>query len=204
MATVRLSLGPADQGRQLTLDEFWDAEEQPGYLYELARGVLEVSEIPSDLHWQIVHNLHELFSDYLRRHPGSILRIGHGSDVRYLIPEFESDRHPDLALLLPDPPLDIKGRPRAMLAVEVVSPGERSRRRDYDQKREEYLAVGLLEYWVVDPELRQVLVLVRREVEGVALWSERRFSNGETILSEALTSFAGAVSQLWAGIAPNS
>ena len=47
MATVetptRISL--ADQGRRMTLQEFMDAEEEEGYRYELARGVLEVSFI---------------------------------------------------------------------------------------------------------------------------------------------------------------
>jgi len=45
MATTTLRIGPADQGRAMTLDEFLDAEEEPGYCYELARGVLEVTEV---------------------------------------------------------------------------------------------------------------------------------------------------------------
>ncbi len=37
MSTVaKLRLGPADQGRHLSLDEFLDADEEPGYRYELA------------------------------------------------------------------------------------------------------------------------------------------------------------------------
>jgi len=53
MATVNLRIGPADNGRRMTLDEFREAEEQPGYLYELARGVLEVTEVPGDDHGKI-------------------------------------------------------------------------------------------------------------------------------------------------------
>ena len=34
--TVALRIGPADHGRAMTLDEFLDAEEEPGYRYELA------------------------------------------------------------------------------------------------------------------------------------------------------------------------
>ena len=58
MATTRIQIGPADHGRRLTLDEFREAEEEPGYRYELARGVLEVTEVPNDPHGQIVDNLH--------------------------------------------------------------------------------------------------------------------------------------------------
>ena len=31
MATVNLRIGPADNGRRMTLEEFREAEEQPGY-----------------------------------------------------------------------------------------------------------------------------------------------------------------------------
>jgi len=56
MATVNLRIGPADNGRRMTVDEFRKAEEQPGYLYELARGVLEVTEVPGDDHGQILRD----------------------------------------------------------------------------------------------------------------------------------------------------
>ena len=46
MATTRLQIGPADHGRTMTLDEFREADEVPGYRYELPRGVLEVTESP--------------------------------------------------------------------------------------------------------------------------------------------------------------
>ena len=57
MATVQLRIGPADHGRRMTLEEYRDAEEEPGYRYELARGVLEVTQVPNDPHGQIVSNL---------------------------------------------------------------------------------------------------------------------------------------------------
>jgi hypothetical protein len=43
MAAVTLRIGPADNGRTVTLEEFREAEEKSGYLYELARGVPEVT-----------------------------------------------------------------------------------------------------------------------------------------------------------------
>jgi Uma2 family endonuclease len=43
--------------------------------------------------------------------------------------------------------------------VEVVSNG--SKRRDYHEKREEYLRIGVREYWILDPPLRKMLVLRR-------------------------------------------
>jgi Uma2 family endonuclease len=199
MATVRTRIGPADNGRKMTLEEFWDAEDEPGYFFEVVRGVLEVSEIPSLFHFQVVDNIHELFGDHRRRYPRLILRIGRGSDVRFIIPELETDRHPDLAVVFRGTPQqDFKGHPLPLLGVEVVSPGSRSRKRDYEDKRVDYLAVGLLEYWIVDPEERFVTVLIRRELDGVAAWDERIFRDADVILGDLLPGFAGVVTDLWA------
>ena len=43
MATVEtpLRIGPLDQARKMTLDEFLEAEEEEGYRYELARESLK-------------------------------------------------------------------------------------------------------------------------------------------------------------------
>lgn len=199
MSATQTRIGPADHGRRMTHDEFREAEEEPGYRYELARGVLEVSEFHGDDHGQIVHNLHEVFSIYRRDHPGLILRIGHGSDVRFVIPEFESERHLDLALIFRDAPTDDRGRRRAAMAVEVVSPGAESRRRDYREKREEYLRVGLLEYWIVDPQDRRVTVLALGDGSD---WAEAVFRDDEPVVSGLLPGLALVVARLWADAAP--
>jgi Uma2 family endonuclease len=77
---VRLRIGPADHGRTMTLEEFLDAEEEEGYRYELARGVLEVTNVPNDPHGMVVCNLYDAFSRYRREHPGVIWRYGGGSE----------------------------------------------------------------------------------------------------------------------------
>jgi Uma2 family endonuclease len=46
-----------------------------------------------------------------------------------------------------------------LLVVEVVSPGELQRDRDYIAKRMQYQDRGIPEYWIVDPQLKTVLVL---------------------------------------------
>lgn len=204
MATTRTHVGPADHGRRMTLEEFREAEEQAGYRYELARGALEVTEVPGDAHWQVVHNVHEAFSDHRRGHPGRIVRIGHGSEVRFVIPEVESDRHPDIAVALLGDPRDARGRLRPSLVVEVVSPGRAARARDYEVKRADYLAVdGILEYWIVDPKLRLVTVLVRRESPAGPAWEERAYRGDEVIGSALLPGFAGTVADLWADADPD-
>jgi Uma2 family endonuclease len=47
MSSVQLKLGPADHGRQLSLDEFDEAEFEPGAKYEIIDGRLYVSAEPN-------------------------------------------------------------------------------------------------------------------------------------------------------------
>lgn len=48
--------------------------------------------------------------------------------------------------------------PPPVLVIEVVSPGQENRDRDYRFKRTEYAARGIAEYWIIDPEMQQVTV----------------------------------------------
>ena len=202
MPTTRIQIGPEDIGRAMTMEEFLEADEKPGYLYELARGVLDVVETPRDAHGQIVHNLHKLLILHDIHHPGLILWIGHGSDIRLLIFETESDRHPDLAVVFRGAPLNPRGRQLPGLVVEVVSPGARARRRDYEEKREEYLRLGIAEYWIIDPDQRRVTVLVRQNTGANASWAERVFPGDDVIESTLLPGFEGTVAALWVDVEP--
>ena len=198
MASLKLQIGPADHGRRMTLDEFHEAEEEPGYRYELARGVLEVTEVPNDPHWQIVSNLQGLFHRHKDHHPGSILRIGGGGECRIWVPDMISGRNPDVAIVLAGTPRDDRGRQPPSLVAEVVSIGGEAR--DYRDKREDYLAFGLSEYWIVDPSQRRVTVLVRRDTPDGPEWTERVVSGDEVIASALLPGFAGRVFELWADL----
>jgi Uma2 family endonuclease len=195
MATVAtatpLRLGPADQGRVMTLEEFREAEETGGYRYELARGVLEVTEVPNDPHGVVVCNLYRAVSRYDAQHPGKIHRYGGGNEFRFWLPGMVSGRNPDLGVVLRGAPKDWRGRRVASLAAEVVSRG--SIERDYETKRAEYLAYGLLEYWIVDPLKEQVTVLTRH---GDA-WDEAVFRGEQVIRSLVLPGFATTVAELW-------
>ncbi len=194
MATIQTRIGPADHGRDMTLEEFREAEEEPGYRYELARGVLEVTEVPNDPHGQIVSNIQWSLYSYKSAHPDVIRRIGGGSEFRLWVPEMASGRNPDVAVVFRGTPKDGRGRRRPSLVVEVVSGGGEDR--DYRAKREEYWVFGVVEYWIVDPSLRQVLVLAREGDE----WSERTFRGTDVIASGLLAEFGGTAEGFWADL----
>ena len=52
----------------------------------------------------------------------------------------------------------MRDMPPPALVIEVVSPGATNRTRDYRYKRTEYAARGISEYWIVDPQERQITV----------------------------------------------
>ncbi len=112
MATVAtpLRIGPSDHGREMTLQEFLEAEEADGYRYELARGVLEVADVPNDPHGVFVSNLYVGVARYRLDHPGFIHRYGGGSEFRFWLPGMVSGRNPDLGVVLRDAPKDFRGR----------------------------------------------------------------------------------------------
>jgi Uma2 family endonuclease len=192
--TETTRLGPADHGRRMTLEEFLDAEEIRGYRYELARGVVEVAEVPNDDHGYVVCNLYRAIAQYDISHPGRILRYGGASEFRLWLPTMVSGRNPDAAVVVSGTAKGARGRRPPALAFEVVSPGAEARERDYRAKREEYLAYGLQEYWIVDPIERRVVVLIR---DGDS-WAERPFAEGQVAEGLVLPGLRVAVAGLLA------
>jgi Uma2 family endonuclease len=45
------------------------------------------------------------------------------------------------------------------LVVEVVSPGDLQRDRDYIAKRSQYQSRNIPVYWIIDPQVQEILVL---------------------------------------------
>ncbi|MBD1872288.1 Uma2 family endonuclease [Nodosilinea sp. FACHB-131] len=84
------------------------------------------------------------------------------------VPGQPRNRYPDLTVLRPEHPEQMRELGQAaitlemappLLVVEVVSPGAENRRRDYLEKRNQYEWRGIGEYWILDPTMGQVTVL---------------------------------------------
>ena len=54
MSKIAIKIGPADNGRRMSLEEFEQADVQQGHLYELSRGIITVSDVPNRLHLLVV------------------------------------------------------------------------------------------------------------------------------------------------------
>lgn len=184
MATVtqRITIGPAHHGRRMAFDKFIRAEFQEGWLYELARGIIVVTDIPGINHARIVHRLATLFVLYEHSHKGTINFQASGSECRLRLPGMRSDRHPDQAIYLDPPPEGDQPWTEWVphIVVEVVSKG--GIKRDYIEKKEEYLRLGVKEYWIIDPLKNRMTVLHR----AGDTWAEKVLTGRQVHRTELL------------------
>lgn len=157
----QIRIGPADHGRQMSLDDFDHAIAREGHLYELGKGMVEVSEFPKLGHGKQVQELRNQLALYQAKHQDTIDYLASSNDAKILIAPSESERHPDLFVYLSPAPdiLDPWSIWTPEIVIEVVS--ESSRKRDYEEKPPEYLELGIDEYWIVDAAENKMTVLTR-------------------------------------------
>ena len=146
MPETIVKVGPNDHGRRMSLAEFDHAEGQEGHLYELNRGVVVVSDVPSRPHAAQVDEVRQQLAAYRVQHPEQIHFLAGGAESKILLRQEESERHPDVSVYKrpPDSDDDLWATWIPEIVVEIISPG--SGQRDYVEKREEYLLYGVREY----------------------------------------------------------
>jgi len=142
---------------------FWQESDYFGVadtnrLVELVDGWIAVLEMPKIPHQRIVLYLRDLLKTFVAGRSGSkagevlvaptYMRLRRG-DIR----------EPDV-LYLTAGRVGVDGVCEgADLVMEVVSESAESHDRDWNQKREDYARSGIPEYWIVDPQLKRVVVL---------------------------------------------
>lgn len=143
-----------------SFEEYLAYDDGSDKLYELFNG--ELIEVPpeSGINVQIATFLLIKFAtliDYRR------IR-GHGLELE--VNGEPRNRYPDLTILREEHIEQLAKRNTVrlnmsppLLVVEVVSPGELQRNRDYIAKRNQYQDCGVPEYWIIDPNLQIVLIL---------------------------------------------
>jgi Uma2 family endonuclease len=93
---------------------------------------------------------------------------GHGLELE--VRGEPRNRYPDLTIIREEHIQQLAKRNTLRLAmappllvIEVVSPGELQRDRDYIAKRIQYQDREIPEYWIVDPQTQSVLVLTLKD-----------------------------------------
>src|SRR5258708_2079853 len=106
LRTTTTKIGPRHHGRKMSLKAFEFAQVEEGYLYELARGYIVVSEVPNYPHARRVASIRTRLEHYHFENPDALHEILYSMECKLLIPDWDSERHPDIAVYLTVP----KGR----------------------------------------------------------------------------------------------
>jgi Uma2 family endonuclease len=162
-------------------------------LVELVDGHLEVLSIPKTSHQLIVQYLFVLLRSFVAdRDLGEVFFAG----LRFKIRP-RTIREPDVVYVSSS---NISGisddyATAADLAMEVVSPDDQSHDRDYNRKKLDYAEAGIKEYWIVDPRLERITVLV---LEGEHYRVHGEYSPGDNAVSHLLADFTVDVAATFA------
>ena len=164
----------------------WSEEEylslDTNRLVEYSDGILEVLDMPTLSHQRIVAFLYKMLLAFvMKKELGEVLF----APLRVQLWPGKY-REPDLILMLKEHEERLTNRflIGADLVVEVVSPDDR--RRDFVTKRHEYAQAGIPEYWLVDPQAKQIIILA---LENEHYNEYGLFNLGEQAISRLLEGF---------------
>lgn len=163
---------------EYSFEEYLQYDRDPDNRYELVNGKLELMNPPTFRHILICDFIRDAFKAEINRLKLPWLAIREGgirtgwrksriADVYVLEKEQIEDSLDESGILSTSP----------LLVIEVVSP--ESIKRDYRYKRSEYAAIGINEYWIVDPIQQQVNILILDE----GLYEETIFTAEQELVS---------------------
>jgi Uma2 family endonuclease len=143
----------------LTFEQYLAHDDGTDTRYELVNGALVAMPPESDENIGIAR---KLLLELIKHFPADWVVWGTEIEVTG---RRATGRIPDLLIHTEASKAAVAGATRATitrdmpppaLVVEVVSPGQANRERDYRYKHTEYAARAIAEYWIVDPETQQV------------------------------------------------
>jgi Uma2 family endonuclease len=193
-------LGRHSNGMLMTPEEFDAATDfDELYCYELIHGVLIVSPLPGESERDPNEELGHFLRAYKSGHQAGSALDKTLSEQYIRLPD--SRRRADRVIWaglgrIPDPKTDVPA-----IVVEFVSKRQRDRVRDYEEKRREYLAVGVQEYWIIDRFQRIMTIFRGRPGEP----AEQIIKENEVYRTTLLTGFELPLARLlkvaddWAG-----
>lgn len=170
--------------------------------YELINGALVELPPESELNNWIGRALFLIFATSGIISPRLVVILGCEIQVPVLQPKDAANRFPDLVVLRPEH-LELTQRrltitlemPPPRLIVEVASPGKTNHDRDYLHKRAQYAAIGVPEYWLIDPVAQTVMVL---SLAGDTYREVGVFGDQATISSTEFPELKLAVAEIFA------
>ncbi len=170
---------------RMTLEEYLIYDDGTDARHELVDGVLIEMGSESPLNQRIALFILFTLAQFL-----PLERLYRGAEIKTAR---ATSRIPDAMVLTAAGAIALEGQARTLitpdmppplLVIEVVSPGEPGEKnydRDYIEKRQEYSARGIPEYWLIDPQRQIVWVLTLQETG----YQEQSFIGQAAIVSSA-------------------
>jgi Uma2 family endonuclease len=157
---MTLSTAVVKHPRFESFEDYLDYTDSNNCLYELFNGKLVQVPPESGFNIGIANFLFTLFLPIV-----GYLRVrGHGLELE--VNGEPRNRYPDLTIIKAEHIEQLRSRNTIRLSmappdlvVEVVSPGDLQRDRDYIAKRMQYQDREIPIYWIVDPQVREIMVL---------------------------------------------
>ncbi len=153
-----MSQAASTQSQHLTFEEYLAYDDGTDTRYELVNGELVEMPPESDENNDVAKRL--LFE---LAKPVAIALLAYKDTEIEVTGRRATCRLPDVLAHTAESKAALAGTRRATitrdmpppaLIVEIVSPGQANRDRDYRYKHTEYAARGIAEYWIVDPQTR--------------------------------------------------
>ncbi len=157
---MTLSIAIPNNPRFESFEDYLAYEDNSDRLYELFNG--ELVEVPPGSGFNIgIANF--LFAFFLPIF-GHLRVRGNGLELE--VEGEPRNRYPDLTIIKEEHIQQLRSRNTIRLSmlppdlvVEVVSPGDLQRDRDYIAKRSQYQSRNIPVYWIIDPQMQEILVL---------------------------------------------
>ena len=157
-------------------------------LIELIDGRIEELPMPTSTHQAVLLFLYDRFRAFLKPRGGVVMVAALRMRVRA-----GTFREPDLLLLRDraDPRYQDRYWLGADLVVEVISPDNPDR--DLVEKRADYAAAGIPEYWIADPRHETITVLTLQQGGYAEQGVYRRGATARSPLLDGFSADVGAV-----------
>jgi Uma2 family endonuclease len=177
-----------------TFEDYLNYNDNSEKLYELFNGELIEMRPESGFNVQIATFLLIQFASFV----GYRRVRGHGLELE--VRGEPKNRYPDLTIIQEEHIQQLSARNTLrlsmsppILVIEIVSPGEIQRERDYIAKRTQYQDCGIPEYWIVDPQTQTILIL---ELTAQTYTEVGIFSENDFLLSPHFPEFNLTVNQI--------
>lgn len=190
-----VTLATASPSKLMTLEEYLSYDDGTDTRYELVNGELVKAPTESYGNISIAKFLLLEFAKYI---PFALILFNTEIEVSG---KRVTCRIPDLMIITEESVAYLQASsrnfvsmimPAPLLVVEVVSPGQENRHRDYRYKRTEYAARGINEYWIIDPEMRQITICLW--VDGQ--YEDKIYTGDMAISSTVVDGFALTAEQV--------